>query len=69
MESGTLYQLRNLLNRRKVERKPKINVNAAEDFVEVVTIGHILSAAMHMLKMTSIDGIPSSDVVSIINGG
>jgi L1 cell adhesion molecule like protein len=64
MEPGTLYQLRNLLNRRNVTRKPKINVNAAEDFVEVVTIGHILSAVMRMLKMTSIDGIPSSDVVS-----
>ena len=49
MERGTLCQLRNLINRRNVTKKPKKNVNAAEDFLEVVTTGHILTAVMPAL--------------------
>ena len=45
-ERGTLCQLRNLINRRNVSGKPKSDVNAAEDFVEVITIAHILTAVM-----------------------
>ncbi len=44
MEPGTLYQLRNLIHRRNVKPNPKTDVNSSEDFVEVITIGHVLSA-------------------------
>ena len=60
---GTLCQLRNLINRRNVTKKPKENVNASEDFLEIVTIGHILTAVMSYLKMSSLDDMPSSDIV------
>ena len=35
MEKGTLFQLRNVINRRNVSAKPKADVNAAEDFFEI----------------------------------
>lgn len=61
---GTVYQLRNLLNRRNVTKSPKENVNAAEDFLDIITAGHILSSVMSYLKMKSLDDLPSSAIVS-----
>lgn len=61
---GTLYQIRNLLHRRNVTKNPKDNVNAAEDFLDLVTIGHVLAAAMSYLKMSSFEDIPSAEIVS-----
>ncbi len=49
MERGTLYQLRNLINRRNVKKLPKSDVNASEDFLEVVVTGYILVAVMSYL--------------------
>ena len=63
-EKGTLCQLRNLINRRNVSGKPKSDVNAAEDFVEVITIAHILTAVMSYLEMSELSDIPSSTIVS-----
>ena len=63
-ERGTLCQLRNLINRRNVSDKPKSDVNAAEDFVEVITIAHILTAVMSYLEMSELSDIPSSTIVS-----
>ena len=45
-------------------RKPKDNVNATEDFVDVVTTGYILTAVMSYLEMSSFDDTPSESVVS-----
>ena len=64
MERGTLCQLRNLINRRNVTKKPKKNVNAAEDFLEVVITGHILTAVMSCLGMSSLKDMPLSSVLS-----
>ena len=64
MEKGTLYQLRNLLDRRNVSKHPKSNVNAAEDFLEAVVIGHILTAVMSHLGMASSNDRPSSSLIS-----
>ena len=50
----TLYQLRNLINRRNVQRDPKNDVNAAEDFLELVTDAHIIHAAS--IELGSEDG-------------
>ena len=49
MESGTLFQLCNFIHRRNVKPNPKVDVNSSEDFVEVITIGHVLSAVMSHL--------------------
>ena len=37
--------------------------NAAEDFLGVVTRAHILSAAMHFMKMKKLEDNPSTDVI------
>ena len=52
-ERGTLYQLRNKLNRTNVVLNPTKDFNACDDFfVEVIT-GHIVAAAMAVLDMNS----------------
>lgn len=64
MDRGTLYQLRNLINRRNVTATCKNNVNACEEFFELVVTGHVVSAAMKILGMTSIKDVPSPCIVS-----
>ncbi len=58
-QKGTLCQLRKLINRRNVTKRPKSDVNAAEDFVEVVVISHVLTAVMTYLEMSSFTDAPS----------
>ncbi len=59
-QKGTLYHLRNLINRRNVTKRPKSDVNAAEEFVEVVVISHVLTAVMSTyLEMSSFTDAPS----------
>ena len=38
-------------------RKPKDNVNATEDFLDVVTTGYILTAVMSYLEMTHLQNL------------
>ena len=55
-----MYQLRNLINRRNVVTDPKKDMNACEDFFELITKAHILAAAMQKLGMSKItDPLPS----------
>ncbi len=58
-DGGTLYQLRNLINRRNVIKKPMDNLDACEDFIVLVIEAHILSAAMTIFKMNRLDDRPS----------
>ena len=44
-EKGTLYQIRNLLNRTSVPNDPAQNMKATEDFLTVVLFSHIVAAA------------------------
>lgn len=60
MDGGTLHQLRNLINRVNVSRKElKHQVNEVEDFLELVTECHLISAAMHFFGMKSVNDPPS----------
>ena len=58
MDRRTLYQLRNVINRRNVVQHPKDNMNASKDFFLLVTEAHILSAAMTTFEMSSATDIP-----------
>lgn len=58
MEKGTLYQLRNLINRRNVTKAAKSDVNSNEDFLEVVVMAYILVAATSYLGMSGLDDQP-----------
>ena len=60
MDGGTLYQLRNVINRRNVVQHPKDNMNAYEEFFLLVAEAHILSAAMTTFEMSSATDIPSN---------
>ena len=62
-DHGTLYQLRNLINRRNVVVDPKRDVNACEDFFVLTVKCYIIAAVMKELQMNSLDDIPSDDVV------
>ena len=56
----TLYQLRNLINRRNVPKDPKQDVNATEDFLQLVTDAHIVAAAGKELGSQDGNTIPES---------
>lgn len=62
MDKGTLYQLRNLISRSNVPTKCKKNTNACEEFLLLVVKSHILTAAMKVLGMSSIDDVPKNIV-------
>ena len=59
IDGGTLYQLRNIINRRDVVKNPGKNMNACEGFLEVVVEAHILSASMSIFGMHTVDDKPS----------
>ena len=63
MERGTMYQLRNLINRGNVVKKVKSDMNACEDFFELIVTGHVIACAMQLLQMSSVDAVPSSNVI------
>ena len=53
-DSGTLVQLRNLINRKTVPKDPKNQVHASEDFLKVMCIAHVIAAAMAVLEVDSL---------------
>ena len=62
-EHGTLYQLRNVINRRNVVKKPIDNFNACDEFFMTVVISYILVVSIKYLKLKSLSEIPSDDVI------
>lgn len=58
MDGGTLFQLRNLINRRNVGKDPRKDMNASEDFFLLVVESHIVAAAMKVFNMSSVDSTP-----------
>ena len=58
IDGGSLYQLRNIINRRNVTRSPSGNVTASEEFFLLVTEAHIITAAMTVFGMSSLDERP-----------
>lgn len=57
VEKGTLYQLKNLINRTAVPTEPDTNLKAAEDFLLVVLHAHIVAAAEVILSQQSISSV------------
>ena len=62
-EHGTLYQLRNKLNRTNVVKTPKKDVNACEDFLDIVTSGLVVAAVCTTLQMKSVDELPTNSAL------
>ena len=59
MDGGTLYQLRNVINRRNITKKPTGNVTASEEYFLLVTEAHIVTAAMTLFQMDSLEDRPN----------
>ena len=57
----TLYQLRNLIARTNVNKKPEKDFNVCDDFFQLVITCYILTASLEFLKMKSLSDIPSGD--------
>ena len=55
--------MKNLIHRRNVKSKPKDDYNACDDFFMLVLSAHILTAAMELLGMGSLDGDPNPDII------
>ena len=53
-----LLQLKQLINRTNVPREPQNDVNASEDFLEVVFIAHTIAAALCFFGMTTVSDKP-----------
>ena len=58
-EGGTLFQLRNLINRRNVSHVTQGKVNEIEDFFELVTVCHIQAVFMLHFGMNDRKGFPT----------
>ena len=59
-EGGTLFQLRNLINRRNVVKDVRTDMNATEDFFETVGVGHIVAATLQFFGMRDISNSPQN---------
>ena len=66
-EHGTMYQLRNLLNRSNVPKKPKKNFDACDDFLCTLVETLLLVATLEYLQMESLDDDPSVNVLPNAN--
>ena len=62
-EIGTLYQLRNVINRRNVTAKPKKDFNAHDDFFTLIVTGYVLGAAMEILGMENLEDDPCGPIL------
>jgi len=60
MDSRTLYQLHNQLQRRSVSKKVKSDPTCCEDFFLLVTTGHVLYTVMSTFGMSSLEDAPSN---------
>ncbi len=58
-EGGTLFQLRNVLNRRNVVSKVSKNYHATGAFIDLVLEAHIIVAIMQHLEMDDVNQTPS----------
>ena len=66
-DKGTLRQLQHLINRTNVPARPKKNMNAAEDFMQVVVIGHVTALAMTHFAMVTVHDEPKHSDLSKVS--
>eukprot|EP00731_Ephydatia_muelleri_P006704 Em0003g952a len=59
MDTGTLFQLRNVINRRNVITDVSKDLIACEEFMQLATIAHVVSAAIHIAGVTNMSELSS----------
>ena len=68
-DQGTLYHIRNRLNRSNVPTEVKRDFNACEDFIETVISSHIVAAALTVFGMKSVSDSAESSILPEENYG
>ena len=63
-QKGTLFQLRCLINRTNVKKKPKESFNACSEFLTTVVIAHVILAALRLFKMETMESQPPESIIS-----
>ena len=63
MDAGTLYQLRNLINRQNVISSPEKDVNSCEVFLTLIVKAHVVTAAMEVLGMSDLNDQPNECIL------
>ena len=58
-----MFQLWNLIGRSNISNDPIHKFNESDDFFKLLISCYILAAAMELLKMKALDGIPSISTV------
>ena len=56
-DKGTLFQLKELVNRTSFGKNPKNNMKATEDFLEVVLFAHVIAASNQFLSSDGTDNV------------
>ena len=64
-EGGTLYQLRNLIDRRNVIKDVRNDMNGTEDFFEAVGISHIIAITLQHFRMKDTKDVPHSPLLDV----
>ena len=59
MDTGTLFQLRNVINRRNVITDISKDLTACEEFMQLATIAHVMSAAIQIAGVTNMSELSS----------
>lgn len=60
---GTLFQLRNLIQRTTVHADPTKDVNSSEEFLSLIAHGHVVAAAMVFFAMVKADDSPATKYI------
>ena len=63
-DKGTLFQLKQLINRTSFGKIPKNNMKATESFIEVVLFAHVIVASEEFISETSVVHELSGKIVS-----
>lgn len=63
-EHCTLYQIRDLINRRNDVKKPIDSFNACDDFLMTVLVSHIIAAAMDVLHINRLELVPPDSIIN-----
>ena len=62
-DKGSLFHLKNRLNRTNVPNEVKRDFNSAEDFIETITSSLIIAAALETLGMHSVEDTPGDCIL------
>ena len=64
-EVGTLYQLKNVLNRANVVQDQKNDFHACSDFFQTIVESYIISATLKTFGMTTLSDEPSHSLLPL----